>query len=339
MAICSNASLPEERAMQGPAPAQLLHCYKQQATPGGSTPATYHYTSEGSPSSMGGTSVETYLQEGLRRNPSKYETADGHIPQHLVETKSVAPSTVSSNKQSEIPSHAPYTIQRQLQNQESPKQAAHLCARHTAENIKQANPYRPVTRMSLELPNGLTASVESLPEQGAPQCDKYYPAELALPPCGSAPRDNDPECCTCMESPCEVDRTIQVSGGQINRTEKIERMYGLVRGQVSLPCMQWSAGCSNVGRPAAHCWSVPAGLQLLPSNWTVLLMLVLCVMANVIFPSVSAEKSFHHRDMSDEPILNPVMQHFSVSDFQAASVSFIFIILILLAHIYGKFIC
>ncbi len=302
--------------MQGP-PAQLLHCYLQQAMPAGSTPAPNYCSPEGSLYNMGGTSPGTDPQEAPRKASSPHETSSGHIPQHVTETRNVAPPTTSTPQQSEISVHTVHTKHSQLDDEKSPKYPLHQCARHATQNIKQANCYRPVTGAPLELPYVPATPEESPLEQGAPQCDIYYTAELALLPSGSAPRHKGTEGSAFMQSPCEVDRTIQVSGGRIDRAEQIERMYGLVRGHVSLPCQ--CSGCSSVGRPV-NCWSV-AGL--LPSNLTVLYMLVLCVIGIVIFPPASAEKSFHHRDMSDEPILNPIMRHYSVSDFQAASVSFI----------------
>ena len=91
---------------------------------------------------------------------------------------------------------------------------------------------------------------------------------------------------------CELERTIQLMALPKSKSKKL---------------------CLNLVK-SSRC-------SLLDISWT-FLTLTLCIMSMfVINTPVAAEKPFHHRDMRDEPILNPSQSHFSVEDLRAATVS------------------
>ena len=91
---------------------------------------------------------------------------------------------------------------------------------------------------------------------------------------------------------CELERTVQLMAVPKSKSKKL--CLNLVKG----------SRCS-----------------LLDISWT-FLTLTLCIMSMfVINTPVAAEKPFHHRDMRDEPILNPTQSHFSVDSRRAATVS------------------
>ena len=99
---------------------------------------------------------------------------------------------------------------------------------------------------------------------------------------------------------CELKRTIQlmaVPDGKSNRKD-----LNLVK--------------SN------HHWS-----RLAQISWNCLFTLTLCIVGMfVINQPVAAERPFHHRDMRDEPILNPSQSRFSVENLEAATVSITFLV-------------
>ena len=106
----------------------------------------------------------------------------------------------------------------------------------------------------------------------------------------------------CTEKPscteagtCEIERTIQLMA--VPDTQSNRLGLNLVK--------------------SSHSWS---GLARI--SWNCLFTLTLCIVSMfVINQPVAAERPFHHRDMRDEPILNPSQSHFSVDNLQAATVS------------------
>ena len=94
---------------------------------------------------------------------------------------------------------------------------------------------------------------------------------------------------------CELERTIQLMAVPERKSSKKQ--------------------CLNLVKSISLC-------SLVDVSWTSVLTLTLCILGLfVINTPVAAEKPFHHRDMSDEPILNPSKSQFSVDNYQAATVS------------------
>ena len=91
---------------------------------------------------------------------------------------------------------------------------------------------------------------------------------------------------------CELERTIQLMAVPKSKSKKL---------------------CLNLVK-SNRC-------SLLDISWTFLTLTLCIVSMFVINTPVAAEKPFHHRDMRDEPILNPSQSHFSVDSLRAATVS------------------
>ena len=91
---------------------------------------------------------------------------------------------------------------------------------------------------------------------------------------------------------CELERTLQLMAVPKSKSKKL---------------------CLNLVK-SSRC-------SLLDISWTFLTLTLCIVSMFVINTPVAAEKPFHHRDMRDEPILNPSQSHFSVDSLRAATVS------------------